>query len=116
MKHLKTYEHKTKYKTSQFSEYLIWSTLENTVRIFKNDHKIDYWQKDKNQPVLRITHLYTYDLQTKELTKVTGQSNERTTGVFLAEDTLPRILFQSDNLQDCINTLPILSATNKYNL
>ena len=116
MKHIKSYENiQEKYKESQFSEYIAWRS--NTdIKIVKNNHKIKFFQQDKNQPVLEITHLYTYDTIDKSLTKIDDNSNEKITGIFLAPDTLPKFLYQSDNVQDCIDMLTLLSTANKYNL
>ena len=114
MKHIKHYEHKKKYTPEQFSDYITWLSSDTKIIILKNEHKIEFYLKDKNQPLLRVTQIYSYNILNNSIIE---NSNSKITGLFLDPDTIQnRILYQSNDMQDCIDMIHLISSANKYNL
>lgn len=108
MKHLKTYEANNNHpKQDDFKNYLIYDWTEEGDEeglALLEFQKIDY----KNERI--DTHLiYSYG----EDNKLKTYRNELFVVFF---ESLEGIIYQSDNLKDCLDAIYILKTQNKYNL
>lgn len=102
MKYLKTYE---KYKESDFKKYFI-GTLFDSLAIFNIIE-----MSNKNMAEIKI--LLIYNKTNDEIKEFKGGEESYKKSLDIIKN---KILFQSDNIQDCIDIIPILSDTIKYNL
>ena len=107
MKHLKSYENIKDYDEPQLKlkKYIIYSETSSIIKSRTLIMQILY-----NQGVSTSAEkLYIY--QNNELIKTSGNiqwSNSL--------DLKPSVIFTSDNLQECIDKLPILLNQHKYNI
>lgn len=106
MKHLKYFENDSELPV--LKKYVVLNTysvlwivwIVEVLDIVQNFHiTINYCDK------------YEYTKSTKQLRKCTNDDR-----VWDTRYNSNNIAFQSDNIEDCIDMLPILANTNKYNL
>lgn len=101
MKYIKKYE-----KVERFKDYIILN-YPSTVVLFKI--------KEFSQNTTTLTKIYVYDKQNQKTIELVNMSGEN----FNQGDTQKlesKILYQSNDLQECIEKLPLLANTMKYNL
>ena len=120
MKYLKTYENSD--KIPKLDKYLIWlvNNTEAYFNILENTNKIE-WNKNLECEILVVKHLYNYNIQTDTINKP-GKSE--TSGLIindgynnLLNDNVKKFLvYQSNNLQDCIDMVKILPISTKFNI
>lgn len=101
MKYIKKYE-----KVERFRDYII---LNNP------SHLLLFKLKDFSQNTTTVQKLYVYDKQNQKTIELVNMSGEN----FNQGETQriePKIIYQSNDLQECIDRLPILANAMKYNL
>jgi hypothetical protein len=101
MKHLKTYES----IDNNFKKYIIIK-----VNKIYSILKINRIYNDNAYDKIEMTHLY--QLYKDELTKTDNRKRVN----FIIKYIKPKILFESNDLNECLKMLPIISETNKYNI
>ena len=124
MKYIKTFESTledrfsnmiTKTHTAdEFKKYIAWLNTEKnlSIDIFGN----------KKLPILKVDHLYNFNVNTKELNKIIIKGE--ISGILIIDEILQRrLIYQSDELQDIIDNIPKLtelaidiSNTIKFNI
>jgi len=102
MIHIKKYE---KYNNTEFKKYFI-SELLDYLAIFK-------LIGITNGDTAEIHVLLVYIKKDNEIKEFKGGIESYKKPLWSIKNN---ILFQSDNIQDCIDIIPILLDTNKYNL
>jgi hypothetical protein len=101
MKYLKTYEE----IDNNFKKYII-IIVNKTYSILKinkiyNDNAYDKFE------MIQIYHLYK-----DKLTKIDNNKKH----IFSVKYIKPKILFESNDLEECLKILPIIAETIKYNI
>ena len=114
MKHLKTFESYTQLteeiknwlKEYEFKKYLIFEAkLQFTI--------FEIIKVEDNNINLELKVLYSYNKRDKEFIK--NSVNQKSYS-YNYSSILPNTIYQSDNLQDCIDFLKIKDDIEKYNL
>ena len=133
MKYIKTFESTledrfsnmiTKTHTAdEFKKYIAWLNTEKnlSIDIFINKHIIETFG-NKKLPILKVDHLYNFNVNTKELNKIIIKGE--ISGILIIDEILQRrLIYQSDELQDIIDNIPKLtelaidiSNTIKFNI
>lgn len=112
MKYIKTYENVIE---NLIDKFVVYRTTSTTIDpITKKEYQFLFIFKIKSideYDTVTVKRYYEYDtmlnkLKNSEIDDIKGNIN------ILLENTL----FSSDNLQDCVDMLPVLSDINKYNL
>ena len=122
MKYLRLFEN-LKDKLPKLDKYLVWQSSDNDIfTILENTNKVKMsGNGDYNRyKIIPVKHLYDYNLKT-DILKVRENlmGGGRTSGLIYGdiENSIKTFLiYQSNDLQDCIDTLKIMSDVNKYNL
>lgn len=118
MKHIKEYESNNEISNDDFKaelkHYLVWYNSNKKTRILEALKDLEA-SRDNGEPCCRVKYLYKYYIETKELFDESNKDIDKNLSID-RPTVLDRLLYQSDNLQDCIDMLPILSITNNYNL
>ena len=104
-------------------KYLIWGKLENNIwSILENTNKVEISgnKGEEKYYILVVDHLYTYNTK-KLISKENFGHNKivKTTGLVydkLSDNIEKYLLYQSDDLQDCIKQIEILAMSKKYNI
>ena len=118
MKYIKKYEQK---KLPKLDKYLVWKDFDKNkiFRLLENTYELRK-SIDGNYDIIAVNHLYNYNCDSDDLSKITSESNSRTSGLIFddeIENTINKFLvYQSNDLQDCIDILPILATQQKYNI
>ena len=113
MKYLKLFEVRTG-DTVLPGKYSVRYIVFNSLNIYNNTQYTIFKLSnfDVDTMMVNLTKLYTYS-KNGNLKKITPPDN-------LCEFTYfkfkKNILYESTNLQTCLNKLPLISAQNKYNL
>lgn len=109
MKYLKSYENlNNKEIKNSLLNYIIWATPRQPAQP-NFYHIVEIINKIDNKAYINI--LYTYDIENKSLIK--EDSSPYFKEYYIIQKS---IVFQSNNLQECLNILPILNTINKFNL
>ena len=126
MKYLKKFENEDVLNVlPKLKKYIIWGKLENnTCSILENTNKIEISgnKGEEKYYILVVVHLYTYMFNTNNLISKKDFGRNiiaRTSG--LVYDKLPDniekyVMYQSEDLQDCIKQIEILAMSKKYNV
>ena len=109
MKHLKLYE----YEETEVSKfYMVFGNKPISFnKIQYTIFKVNRYINTDNEYV-RLTKLYYYTTDGK-LKKINPPDD---IGVFIYTRLSSEIIYESPDLQDCIDKLPLLAATSKYNI
>lgn len=121
MKYIRLYENLEDPIPENLLRYLVWIDGEFKCNILENTYEVKWSGNIGEEPykVISVLHLYTYNFITEKLEKLKPNSNNRTTGLIyemIDESMKKSLLYQSNDLKDCIDTLKTISTSRKYNL
>jgi hypothetical protein len=110
MKHLKTFESMINDDLSNLKKYILWNGSDNNLYIFKTGKPyVATWGPPLNY--CEVFPKYMYDKREKRLDK------EESTGEHsIGSNRKDLIIYQSDNIQDCIDMIYSMEISPKYNL
>jgi hypothetical protein len=108
MKYLKSYEN----INIPLKKYVIWKQ-DTDLEVFEVTDKIEKWDTDK---VIIINILYKFKLGKIEPVSLNKRPTAGLDLTNLQNNIKNFCIYQSDNLQDCLDILEILDTSNKYNL
>jgi hypothetical protein len=120
MKYIKAYENVGD-KIPELKKYVIWKStkVNNLLEIIpnKNNTIVKKPRKNEQYDTIKVKHLYNCNAK-GEILKPNLNAG-KTTGL-LKDDFENSIrnylLYQSDSLQDCLDIMPLLVTSDKYNL
>ena len=104
MKYLKKFENK-EFKTYAVLEDKLYLTV---IKINEQQNKL-----------INLSILYKYDKKTNQLNKTETRFLSASTSVsytYTKKDFQDEMIYQSDDLQDILDKIPMLSSAYKYNL
>jgi hypothetical protein len=121
MKYIKLYENLEDPIPKELCKYLVWRDGEYKCNILENTYKVEWSGNPGQEPykVIPVLHLYSYNFKNENLEKLEPNSSNRTTGLIydmIDESMKKSLLYQSNDLQDCIDTVQAMSTSKKYNL
>ena len=123
MKYIKAYEN-TGDPLPNLKDYIIWGGSDSdTCEVYKNNNVVawsgnglDKWR------ILSVEHLYNFNFIKNKLININSKTklkNGLTSGLIydgIEENMKKFLIYQSDNLQDCLDKLEYLSMTRKLNI
>jgi len=121
MKHIKTFENidqdadqETEDFKNSLKNYIVWYSDDYETLILKTRKDLPATRNNGNA-CCRVEYQNRYIKRTKTLVDETNKYKDKVFSIDKPE-TIKRSLYQSDDLQDCIDMLTVLSDTQKYNL
>lgn len=110
MKYIKTFESIINDDLSNLKKYILWSGSDNNYYIFETGRP---YVARYGPPLncCEIFYKYRYDKKDKRLYKEEPKGEHS-----IGADKKHLIIFQSDNIQDCIDTIYAMENATKYNL
>ena len=111
MKYIKTYE-KLINDLSKLKKYIV-------VALTTSDSETDYFIDtiiNISSNDVTYTMLYHYQEYNKKLIPVTGDEGNIVKSTAKINNYLKRVIFSSDNLDDCLDFINMREQTTKYNL
>ena len=113
MKYIKTFEFENIDSISLLKKYCIWKNISNdTLEILELISKKEGEKNSIKYIEYMSIELYKYYKSINKLVKITDQ-DPIPFDSFIIEKYIP---YTSDNLQDCIDMLPLITSVEKYNI
>ena len=111
MKYIKYFESTIKDDLSNLKKYILWNGSDGNLYIFETGEKyVTTWGPPLN--CCRILYKYMYNKKEKRLYDESGTKGDFSIGA----DRKHLIIYQSDNIQDCIDVINTIENTIKYNI